>query len=468
MSKYLTLERKPGGPDNWVERVGGLPKYINLIAQHLHYVEGFTISHAIATAVNTVKRWARKGTVVKYNDPKNNHVYTITAARAAADVAEWEAKKARAKGMKLAVPSKELTVAKRKKRAAGGQALPDGSFPIFDETSLRSAIRLAGRSKNHSKAEVMRHIRKRAAALGLTRVLEGTGASGGSRGRLASRSVRLSEASVNLAALAERANAIVDPSERGVARAQILDLAGEEAGVVDLALTKDGRKSYKNKGKWKHGFVPVDEDAKTSKAKGSPIAKRRMNRLYGNPAKAEAASKAAIKRTLAQRASKGQSPAPTGGFKLRSSTGKKGGKQQERVQRVALARNADVRGVGHSQRAKPKVRPEIGKGQRSPARATQPWGKIPDDQKVVRNGKRYVMTVFRGRQLLTEWTGAYPKVEAPGKGDIQYSRVTSATLQNMTTGQLRKLLRSGKQPPAVRSKIRKMLDSKQAKNRRRA
>src|SRR5688572_16036680 len=58
---YPSLERKPGGPDNWVERAGGLPKYIERIAKHLHYEKGYTISRAIATAVNTVKRWARMG-----------------------------------------------------------------------------------------------------------------------------------------------------------------------------------------------------------------------------------------------------------------------------------------------------------------------------------------------------------------------------------------------------------------------
>jgi hypothetical protein len=30
------LERKPGGPDNWIERQGGLPNYIERIAVHLH------------------------------------------------------------------------------------------------------------------------------------------------------------------------------------------------------------------------------------------------------------------------------------------------------------------------------------------------------------------------------------------------------------------------------------------------
>lgn len=90
---YPGLERKPGGPDNWVERAGGLPSYIERIAKHLHYEKGMSISRAIASAVNTVKRWARMGKVAKYGDPNHKHVSAKTAALAAKAVAEWEAKK---------------------------------------------------------------------------------------------------------------------------------------------------------------------------------------------------------------------------------------------------------------------------------------------------------------------------------------------------------------------------------------
>jgi hypothetical protein len=73
--------------------------------------------------------------------------------------------------IELSVPSSELTEAKREKRAKSGAALPDGSYPIFDAQSLRSAIRLVGRSKKHSAAEVKAHIIKRAKALGLANLL---------------------------------------------------------------------------------------------------------------------------------------------------------------------------------------------------------------------------------------------------------------------------------------------------------
>src|SRR5699024_4705038 len=42
---------------NWVDDVGGLPKYIRRIADHL-IAKGMSESRAIASAVNTVKRWA--------------------------------------------------------------------------------------------------------------------------------------------------------------------------------------------------------------------------------------------------------------------------------------------------------------------------------------------------------------------------------------------------------------------------
>lgn len=82
------LERVPGN-QNWLEEkgVGGLPKYIEKIADSLHRKRGFTISRAIATAVSMCKRWARGGENV---DPD-------TRARAARAIAEWEAKKAKAR-----------------------------------------------------------------------------------------------------------------------------------------------------------------------------------------------------------------------------------------------------------------------------------------------------------------------------------------------------------------------------------
>jgi len=72
------LPEKPGGPDNWVEQVGGLPSFIKRVAKHIFYDSpGMTVSHAIAAAVEQCKKWAAKG------NPK-----------AAAAIVQWEAKRA--------------------------------------------------------------------------------------------------------------------------------------------------------------------------------------------------------------------------------------------------------------------------------------------------------------------------------------------------------------------------------------
>jgi len=71
------LPEKPGGPDNWVEKVGGLPPFIKRVAKHIFYDStGMTVDHAVAAAVEKCKEWAAKG------NPK-----AIVA------IAQWEAKR---------------------------------------------------------------------------------------------------------------------------------------------------------------------------------------------------------------------------------------------------------------------------------------------------------------------------------------------------------------------------------------
>ncbi|WP_428950961.1 phage minor head protein [Streptomyces sp. cg35] len=67
---------------NWVEKAGGLPRYIKRVAKHIRR-GGATESHAIAGAVNQIKRWARGGGNVKPD----------TVAKAQAALAEWNAKR---------------------------------------------------------------------------------------------------------------------------------------------------------------------------------------------------------------------------------------------------------------------------------------------------------------------------------------------------------------------------------------
>jgi hypothetical protein len=67
---------------------------------------------------------------------------------------------------------REVPTDERKKMADAGTALPDGSFPIANESDLRNAIQAIGRAKDPAKAKA--HIRKRAAALGKSDLIPDT------------------------------------------------------------------------------------------------------------------------------------------------------------------------------------------------------------------------------------------------------------------------------------------------------
>ena len=82
---------------NWVEDAGGLPQYSKRISKHLTR-KGMSQSHAIATAVNVVKKMCATGDL---NYPGAQQVNVGSRAEACAAVAEWEAKKAKAKGETL-------------------------------------------------------------------------------------------------------------------------------------------------------------------------------------------------------------------------------------------------------------------------------------------------------------------------------------------------------------------------------
>jgi hypothetical protein len=61
---------------------------------------------------------------------------------------------------------KKFTEEERQALAKKGQALPDGSYPIRNESDLENAISAYGRSNPEDRAKVRTHIRKRARALG--------------------------------------------------------------------------------------------------------------------------------------------------------------------------------------------------------------------------------------------------------------------------------------------------------------
>lgn len=88
--------------ENWIEQTGTghLPRYIRAIADEL-MKRGYGESRAIATAVNTVKRWARKGPA---RHGGKGHVSAKTQAKAIAALVEWEAKRAEARATALTDP----------------------------------------------------------------------------------------------------------------------------------------------------------------------------------------------------------------------------------------------------------------------------------------------------------------------------------------------------------------------------
>lgn len=89
---YPGLDRSP--KKNWVDKAGGLPRYIERIAKHLHYEKGKDIGQAIAIAVNVVKKMCGSGDT---NFPGKQNVNAKSRAQACAAVAQWEAKKAKSK-----------------------------------------------------------------------------------------------------------------------------------------------------------------------------------------------------------------------------------------------------------------------------------------------------------------------------------------------------------------------------------
>jgi hypothetical protein len=85
INSRASLDRSP--KKNWVEQKGGLPDYIRRIANHLVQEKGFSISHAIATAINAAKKMNRSGDL---NFPGRQKVNPKSRAEAAGAVAHWE------------------------------------------------------------------------------------------------------------------------------------------------------------------------------------------------------------------------------------------------------------------------------------------------------------------------------------------------------------------------------------------
>jgi hypothetical protein len=72
---------------------------------------------------------------------------------------------------------RDFSAAERKTDAKSGAAMPDGSFPIENEDDLKNAVKAYGRAKDKDAAKA--HIKKRAKALGLTKLLPDDWSAGG-------------------------------------------------------------------------------------------------------------------------------------------------------------------------------------------------------------------------------------------------------------------------------------------------
>lgn len=503
-SAFPSLERKPGGPDNWVEETGGLPSYIERIAKRLHYEKGMSISRSIAVAVNTVKRWSKGGTVTENGTTKR--ITPQTQALAAKAVAEWTAKKAKAKidnaaessGVDLSFNLDNVRSAwsaqedaKRQKahkaareKAARSQGTdtptmvdyPDVPYRYVEEVWSDHIIVKSGRpdavqylkipfTANDSDGYTFGAEQ----AVKRTYVDLANPFSQGERKAFATKDVAMADGSFPIRNVDDLKKAIQafgrakdkDAAKQHIAkRARALraanlipsswDLTDEYLGaVLDLALTKDGRKSFKGRGKWKHGFIPVDTEAKTAKAKGSPIAMKRMNRLFGGGA------------------TKKGNEVQQG--RVRVSTRKGQGNATERTSTGRIATATRVKAVDSkgSQRLKPS-NAEESKGGGIQARARKSWNDIPDSAKVTRNGKRYVLSVYKGRQQLVEWVGNQAPQLAPDTDKRRLRSLREVDAAKLTTGELRNLLRVPGQPDNVKKVLNKVLAAKRAEKKKEA
>lgn len=445
---YPTLDRKPG-TSNWVDAVGGLPSYIERIAKHLHYERGMSISHAIATAVNTAKRWARGGKVTKTGTLQG--VNLDTQAKAAAAVAEWEAKKARARVKDLSTEDRDRLASILDLSVEESIRAKNPKCKFCDSPATKALLWAEGRAyvpccDQHEKT-------------GRDKLAEN-----GGYGEI--------DKVINLS------------SE------QLLSLGR----IIDLALTKDGRKSYKKQGKWGHGFVPLDDKAKEAKAKGSPIARKRINRLYGTTSKVAAikagtksekdtsntttsaearktAKKAAVAATKTQKKARLQdgtlASAKSGEDKKKEGTiraSEHGATERTSTGRVATARRPFVADTKASQRlgTAGKNQVEESKGGGVNAKAFQAWNSIPEADRVTRNGVRYVKSTYRGQPQLVRWVGERAAVATSDARDRKMSSVTMRDAMKMTTAELKRLLAQD-QPENVKKVLNSALREKTAK-----
>jgi hypothetical protein len=159
-----------------------------------------------------------------------------------------------------------ISMKTRKKLAGEGKALPDGSYPISNESDLRNAIQAYGRSKPSKRASVRRHIMKRARGLGRADLIPDQWKTAGLidddvvddiQARVASIKAAAAEVD-NPKALADRV--ITADAVGGVVVAEEKELA---EALVEIT-QKYGKFNQDDTGVWA-GYTPASENDKAEK-----------------------------------------------------------------------------------------------------------------------------------------------------------------------------------------------------------
>lgn len=294
---------------------------------------------------------------------------------------------------------------------------------------------------------------------------------------LSASDIDLAKGDMDIRALADRANQIEDPTARAAARQQVLDLASTIAPRNARGRATDGRRSYKGQGKWKHGFVPANKAAHEAKAKGSPIAMKRTTRLFGKGSKPDDTAKSSREVATPKRKSPAKEfiKAATGRAGSRHVDGesRKRNPKEIRVDEKSTPGSEGVKDIGHlrrtgsldaesnrTTRSAASSQKEASKSSRIPERATQNWDEIPESAKTVRNGKRYVLAEFGGKQYVTEWKGGVDTVSSTDLKNRKVMRsLTSADAAGMSQSELRALINNPRTPDSVKKVARKALRS---------
>lgn len=121
--------------------------------------------------------------------------------------------------------AKSVSARARREAKSEGDTMPDGSYPITNQSQLESALHLAGHSKTYSKSQVMAHIRRQARKHGLSMPLH-SGAPDKAAGSRA--------AGVPASGAATVDDATADLITKAVTAAQAESRAAHEAEIATL------------------------------------------------------------------------------------------------------------------------------------------------------------------------------------------------------------------------------------------